>query len=287
MNVKNLRVFKEKIVPLAIAGTLALSLSACGGQVEMSSVDFHSLMSIEEVQNATLMDEMIDAGYLRYGDGTLLEAADQLERYMQIEEKIGGYDYTGVDSLQPLSDEVYASTLNMSDAEIDALMEAASYKGDDVVALENKLIALKKLDYLNRYCDNWIDENGMHISEELMFASVKCSVAEELGLGVDDVTQVTIPPRGTFSGEPDDYSIKVGDTHYRVPYREGEIWNTINYIYEVQDADKDLMDQENEFETYRKAINFAKTTIAAGSNVKNNKIVAQYDADYIEGNFVK
>ncbi len=287
MNVKNLRVFKEKIVPLALAGTLALSLAGCGGKVEMSSVDFNNLMAIEEVQNVTMIDELVAAGYLQYDDMTILEAADQLERFMAIEEKIGGYDYTGVESLDPLSDEEYAATLNLSEEDIDSLIEQASYKGDDVVALENKLTALKRLDYLNRYCSEWIDNNGMRISEEIMFAAVKCSVAEELNLDVDEVNTVRINPRGTFSGEPDDYSLKVGDDFYRIPTREGEIWNTVNYIYEVQDADKSLMNTKEEYETYRKAINYAKTTIAAGSNVKNNKIVAQYDADYIEGNFIK
>ena len=287
MNVKNLRVFKEKIVPLAVAGTLALSLVGCGGNVQMKEVDFDSLMTISEVQNATMIDELIANGALMYDDNlNLLQASDQLIRYLDIVAQIGGYDFTGVDSLEPLDQEVLNATLNMTPEEVEGLIEVASYKGDDVVALEAKLNALKKLNFLHNYCQSWVDENGPIISERIMLISVKASVADELELGVDEVSYVHIPERH-FAGEPDDYYVNVGKESYRVPMREGEIWNTINYIYEVQGSDFATMDAQQRADTYRKAINYAKTTIAAGSNIKNDKLMAQYDADYIEGNFVK
>ncbi len=287
MNVKNLHVFKEKIVPLALAGTLALSLTACGGHVEMKDVDFGNLVAIEEVQQATMIDEMIANGDLMYDDNlNLLEASDQLIRYLDIVAQIGDYDFTGVDSLEPLSEEVLNATLDMTPEDVEALIEVASYRGDDVVALEAKLNALKKLKFLHDYCQQWVDDNGYRISERIMLVAVKASVADELELGVDEVSYVHIPERH-FAGEPEDYYINVGKESYRVPTREGEIWNTVNYIYEIQGADFAAMDKQQRADTYRKAINYAKTTIAAGSNVKNNKIVAQYDADYIEGNFVK
>lgn len=284
--IKNLHVFKEKIVPIALAATLSLSLSACGGKVEMQSVDMGDLMAIEEVQGATIIDDMIARGELQYDeDLNIIQAADQLDRYMRIVEMTDGIDFTGVDSLEPLSDEIYEQTLNMSKEEIEALIELSKYKGDDVVALEAKLTALKKLNYLHNYCRDWVYSNGDNICTRIMIVAVKGSVADEFDR--TDFAGITIPERHNFGGEPDSYSVKVDGEVYIVPTGEGEIWNTINYIYELQSADLSDGDQENRFATYDKAINYAKTTIAAGSNVKNNKLVAQYDADYIEGNFVR
>lgn len=287
LNIKNLNVVKEKIIPLALAGSLALSLSACGGKVEMSSIDFDDLMAIESVQDATIIDEMVGEGNLQYNDDmNILEAADQLYRFMDIVEVTDRVDYTGVDSLEPLSNDTYASTLSLNREEVEALVELSKYKGEDVVALEAKLTALKKLNYLNSYCKEWVNANGNMICEDIMIAAVKGSIADELEL--DGFAGINIPPRRTtVSDGPEDYFITVDDESYRVPMGEGEIWNTINYVYELQGSDLGTVDQEQRYETYRKAINYAKTTIAAGSNVKNNKIVTQYDAGYIEGNFLK
>ena len=285
MGVKNVRVFKEKLVPLAIAGVMAVSMTACGGQVQMKNVDFGVLMEEEQIQDVTIIDELIARGELRFDDNlNLLEAADQLDRYMRIVELTDKLDFTGVDQLKPLTSEECAEALGLTPEEVEVLINLSKYKGDDVVQLEQKLDALKKLNYLNKTCKEWVYENGDYICERMMMVSIKASVAAEFGM--DDLGGVTIPPRHSVS-EPEPYLIEVDGERYSIPTSEGEIWNTINYLYELQGSDLDNGDQENRFKTYDKAINFAKTTIAAGSNIKNNKLVSQYDAGYIEGNFVK
>ena len=117
-----------------------------------------------------------------------------------------------------------------------------------------------------------------------MLAAVKCNIADELDIPVGKYSEIVIPPahRSNSTG-PEQYSIKVGDQVYTVPVSSDEIWNTINYIYEIQGA---KLDGKKEMQTYRKALNFGKTTIAAGSDIKGkNKLVPHYNIKYIRRNY--
>ena len=60
------------------------------------------------------------------------------------------------------------------------------------------------------------------------------------------------------------------------------MWNTIQYIYTLQSTE---IDPKLEYETYRKALNYAKITLIAGSNLKNNKLGPQYDESYIRKHY--
>ena len=42
-----------------------------------------------------------------------------------------------------------------------------------------------------------------------------------------------------------------------------------------------------ELECYKKSLNYAKTTIAAGANMTNDKITSERNVDYIKKNIIK
>ena len=100
---------------------------------------------------------------------------------MRIVELTDKLDFTGVDQLKPLTSEECAEALGLTPEEVEVLINLSKYKGDDVVQLEQKLDALKKLNYLNKTCKEWVYENGDYICERMMMVSIKASVAAEFG----------------------------------------------------------------------------------------------------------
>ena len=282
-NIKNLKLYKKGLSVLLAAAT-TVTLSSCSGYADMKSLTPSEVLSISEVQDVTMVDEMIEAGKLRYEDDmTIIEAADQLERFMDISDMLKNVNLEGADQLSSLTADEYNQTLNLNVDEVNLLIEMASYNGKDVVKQEQRVNAVKRLNYLYNYCNEWIRENGQDVSIKYMMAAIKGAVADELDLSVDDYSSITIPS-ASLSDEATPYTIKVDEQRYEVKESVGELWNDINYIYAVQDYDPE---NGNEFETYRKAINFAKTAMAAGANVKNNNLEEQYNASYIEKNYTK
>ena len=281
--IRNLNLTKAAAT-LLLAGSMSLSLSSCVGSVDLDSVTADALLSNPEVANVTMMDEMIDNGGLLYSeDLNIVEAADKLERCMDVVELLKNEDFSGADQLQPLTDEQYRAVEDYSLEDIETLRIDARYKGNDLASLERKLNAIKKLNYLYSYCNNWIHENGQDVSIEFMMASVKSAVGSELNVDPEDYSSIVIPKLTSYS-MPESNFIEVGNDRYEIKTSSEEIWNTVSYIYALQDYDPE---NGNEIETYRKAINYAKTTLAAGANVKNNRIEEQYSASYIKKNYVK
>ena len=286
--INQLRLY-QRGAALLLAFLMPFTLTGCkSGKADLTSISINELMENDDVKDATLIDELVESGHLNYttaeGQMDLITSAGQLEKYMDISDKLSSMDFAGVEDLLPLAEEEYQEALSLSDDEIDRLIEASKYEGKSLVQLEQKLVALKKLNYLYSYTTNWAKSNGRDISTRLMMASVKASLADELDLSVEDYGNITIPAATrSLSEGPASYYIKVGEESYEVPTRSEEIWNTIDYIYDLQSA-KSIKEP---FKTYRKAINFSKTTIAAGSNLKNKKLEPQYDASYLEKNYVK
>ncbi|MBP5678848.1 MAG: hypothetical protein J6X28_03360 [Bacilli bacterium] len=279
--IKKINLYR-KLAALLVAGTMACSLSACNGEVNMKSMSPSFLLELQDVKDRTLLDELLinnDLGYLE--DLDIIEAADQLERYLDIMDQLKSMNFEGVRELSPLTEEQYAEAFSLPKEEIDLLIKKANYKGKDVTLLDEKMIALKQLENLYRTCNEWVRTYGQSISISFMLSSVKAALADELNLSVEDYRKVTIPPaRRSASEGPVPYRIQVGDTSYTVPVGAGEIWNTINYIYEVQIS---TLEGDRELETYRKALNYGKTTIACGIDLgKKNQVQEEVNASYVK-----
>jgi len=274
----------HKLTAVLLASSVAFSLTGCAGRVDMKKLSPSALLEIQDVKDVTLVDELLEKEELSYNDDlNIIEAAEKLEKSLDILEDLKDIDFKDVSRLDSLTEEQKASALSLTKEDIELLKEDATYNGKDLVEFERKLFALKTLYHLKETTKDWVEYNGRDISIEYMMAAVKGSVADELGLSTKDYSKITIPAK-FYSKEPEDYVIHVGDDIYRVPVGVGEIWNTIDYIYAVQEA---TLKGDKELETYRKALNYGKTTMAAGSNHKKNKLSEQYSASYIEKNYVK
>ena len=247
--IKKLNVYKT-LSALLLAGTMTLSLSGCGGNVDMKSLTPSEVLAITDVSNLTRVDELIAANQLSFYDSlNIIETADKLEKYLDIIDLLKGMDFSQVSQLEPLRDEKYQEVFSLSLEEIVKLKEQVSYKGRDIIAMEKKLTAMKQLDYLYRECQNWVRLYGRGISINYMMTAVKGAVAEELNIPVENYEMITIGEKHYSENTgPESAVIQVGNTNYHVPTSAKELWNTINYIYEVQDA---TLDGDRELETYR------------------------------------
>ena len=259
MRINKLKIVKNKLLPLALAGGITLSLSGCNGRVDMSSISFEDLLAIEEVSNVSLMDDAVDAGLFNFTDDkSYVEAADDLLRYLDIIDQLANIDFSEVKQLSKLDDDQYLETINYSLDDVKELKELLHSKDKSLVAQENKINAYKKLDFLNNYCKDFVHNNGKDISLSMMMKAVKTSIAAELGLSVNDISDVVIPPNESGVNDEPHYEIIVGDKEYTIKLSFNEMCNTIDYIYSVQRAS---LNDKTEYETYRKALNYAKTTI--------------------------
>ena len=278
MKINNLKV---RVSALLLAATMTVSLTGCKQKVVSTS--FHDLLTIEEVKDVTLMDELLENGELGTLTGlSITDAADQLETYMDVVELLSKQEFNGVEELRPLEEQEYEKTTKLSIEEIKELIAQANSKETDLKSMEDKLIAIKKLDYLNTYCKNWINTYGSSIALDIMMTAAKTSVADELEISPENYSKVVIPPHYNAGDGPQSLNMKVGDKSYEVPTSFKELWNTIQYIYTLQSTN---IDPSLQYETYRKAIGYAKTTLIAGSNIKNKKLEAQYDNSYIKQHY--
>ena len=278
---KGIKKLNVNIPALLLAGAMSLSFAGCS-TVDMKDITPSALVDIQDVKDSTLLDELVEQGRLMYSEKlNVVEAATKLERLLNILDLLKSVDFKDVESLQPLSNEESEKVLSFSDEQIKELIDQSSYKGKEVLLLEKKLTALKQLDYLRKYSNEWIKLNGASVSEKFMISAVKASVADEFGLSVDQYDMITIMPCDTNNSNS--YNIQVGDTMYHVPMSASEIWDTMDYTYKLQTA---VPTEETLAATCRKALNYGKITIAAGSNVKKDTIVEQYDSSSIKKNYV-
>ena len=145
----------KKLSAMLLAGSIAFTLSACSGNPNMKSLSPEELLSISDIKDLTLVDELMEEGLLPFVDGLdAVEAAEKLEDYMDTIEDLSKIDFTGVSVLEPLTKEQCAEALSLSEEDIETKKEQCKYRGKDVEKLEQRLTALKMLSYLKDNCLN-------------------------------------------------------------------------------------------------------------------------------------
>lgn len=283
----------KKLVSLLLTlSCVIVTFTSCAGKVKMNSLSPKQLLSISDVADDTLMDELIENGYLNhYGtDMDIVSAAEQLENYLNTIDRLKDMDFSQVPLLEPLSDEDKDSVTLLSYSDIATLIEQSQYKGNEPVKQEKKLHALKLLKQLYDDCISWVSQNGQSISIRYMMSAIKAALADELDLPLDQYPNIEIC--GVLSKDSDDdFSISVNGHPYTVKWSAHGINNAISYTHACQNANLAYdteSDRENAFETFRKSLNFAKVVIAEGMNVDDkDRITTEKSDSYVESVYVK
>ena len=278
MNIKNLKVNKKTIAALLTAGTISLMCTGCG-VIDTSEVSFNDVLENPIVQDITVLDDEAktdDSIKHDFEDVKKLEIALEiynLNRTMSFEE---------VDSLIPLTDEEKEELLKLDIDEIKEIKEISQDNHTDLLSLENRLIATKKIAYLDEYYRDFLKEKGLVVSERILKDSIKGSIASEKNTSTDYVKIGSMP-----SKDLDFLTITIEGEEYKVKTSNKEMWNGIEYIYSIELADEEHMDEEDIRDTCIKALDFAKTITLKGSNIKDDKIVEQYSNGYVKKNVLK
>ena len=281
MKINNLKINKQKALPLFFAGVISLSLSGCGNNIVMGDTSLDELSNIEEVKELTLLDELeeTDKGLTR---------GKQLENYLYLLDELKSYDFTGIDELRPLPEEEYKQLESMSLEEYGEILNEANLIDVDLVTMEKRLDAIKKLYYLNNYCKQWVENNGVEVVLELMKNSVKANAAVELNIPVEEFDSILIKERPSVNEINPKYIIIANDKEYAINPDDHAIWDTIDYIYKIQNPNLMSDEEKKKYmedptDAYKKAIDLSKITICSGSNLKDGNILeSQNSKDYIK-----
>ena len=271
---------------LDLALVMALSFSGCGKDTNKTK-SCSDIISIGEVRQLTFLDELIDAGYLKYDDErNLISASDRLEKYMQMSEMLRDIDFgntqlTITSEEQQIYDEdlMYANTTT-----IRRLINDLKYKGDNPEKFAKRVNAFKELSYISSVTTNWVKNNGRKISEQLLTEAVKSSLAAEFNLGYDDYDFIIISGSAlSSSSDKKAFTATVAGKEYTISYKE-PLWDAIEYIYSIKGMERiDEFDAEYEFKTYRNAIQYSKEIIAGGVNLTNGtNIISQNSKSYVK-----
>lgn len=277
MKIKNLRINKKTLAALLTAGTIAVTLSGCG--IDTSELSFEDVLSNKTIQEITVLDDEYNT------DEDIKEDLDnitKLETALQVLELTKYEDYSDVDKLIPLTAKEKEELLYLDIDEIQKIMNKSKKTDNDLLTLENKLIATKDMAYLTQYYRAFIYNHGLDISKQALKDSVKGSIASEKNCTTDDIKIGKMPNK-----DVDELYITIRDEKYRVKANNKDMWNAIEYIYAIEMSDIDNMDQKDITETCQKALDYSKVVTLKGSNIKDDKIVEQYSNKYIKKNILK
>lgn len=241
-----------------IAGLgIVFALSNVGNIVACSkanSASIETLLSNEEVQSQTLMDELDSTD-----NNQVIEDAEQLEHYIEIYELLEDKDYSK-ENIE-LDEAQKAELLNLSVEEVKEYIKMADDENferpQDIK--DNKTLKAT-LAVLRDTTKQWIDENGYDVSFKLLMATAKCSIANEFNVPVEDYNSIKILPEGTYDG-----LISIEGVQFHVS-NDSPLYETIKRIYEVQGYEA----YYKTIDSYKENIHQAKELLIQGSGYKKD-----------------
>ena len=278
MKIKNLKINKKGIASILTAGTIAFTMTGCGN-IDTSELSFDEVLSNKAVQEITALD---DEQKTNEDIKESLDDITRLETAFQVLELTKYEDYSDVDKLIPLTDKEKEELLDLDMSEIKKIMNKSKKIDNDLVTLENKLIATKKMAYLNNYYRDFIHNYGLGISERALKASVKGSIASEKNCSINDIKIGKMPNR-----HDEEIHITIKGDKYKLKPGNKAMWNAVEYIYAIELSDQESMSDKDILETCQKALDYSKAVTLKGSNIKDDKIVEQYSNKYVKKNILK
>ena len=266
---------KKALPYLLYCATPMLLLTSCG--VKYDSKKFSELLADTSVKNDTLLDELDENGNLQYDENlSLLEAADRLETYINICQKIDKNKIDIIDDSNTLSEKEIQSIENLSEDDIDNLIKYASYSGSNFEKNADKAKAIRILSNLKTYCRDWINKNGREVSIKIMINSVKSSIADEENLDISEYENITIPSYELAFNSGKSFYVIVDDKNISIC--TNVIGDTIDYIYMLQRMSNDEVTDE----TCLEALERAKETMVYGCDINDNKANKQNSYSYVK-----
>lgn len=204
---------------------IVFALSQVGNIVACSKANSNSvetLLNNETVQTQTVMDELNDTD-----NNQVIEDAEKLEKYIEIYELLKDKDY--YKGFIELNETKKEELLNLSVEDVKEYIKIAdeeNYENSQDIKDNNNI--KRYLATLRDTTKQWIDENGYDVSLDFLISSVKCSIANEFHVPIEEYNSIKILPEGTYDG-----LISIEGRQFNV-YNYSSLKETIQRIYEVQ-----------------------------------------------------
>lgn len=277
MNIKNLKINKTTVIAILTTSTMFLT-TGCG-VIDTSELSFNDVIDNPIVQEITVLDEEKENNDFIKQD---IEDVKKLETAIEIVNLNKKDTFDEVESLIPLTEEEKEETLSLDIDGIKKLKDMSTNSDTDLLSLENRLIAVKKIAYLDKYYKEFLNKEGLSVAEDILKYSIKGSIAAERGISTDLVKIGNMP-----SKDLDFLTITMDGEDYKVKTSNKDMWNAIEYVYSIEFCDRENMSDEEIKNTCIKALDYAKAVTLKGSNIKDDKIVEQYSNGYVKKNILK
>lgn len=269
MNIRN-KVFS---LFLTLSITLGL-LSACGKTTEepiMYTLD----EILSSFSNDTNLDDLmaLDESILLKEDEetkerTFSESIKQLEDYIDLIAKFNSLGIAPTPLYTHMIEDTYS---DLTPEEVNLLLESLSDSSiQDIVSLRIKTgIGFKHQQY-----KEWIENNGIKLSEELLKKVIKAAACETSGLEIKYYNSCTI---GAGQSNPNAKTqIKILDPESNATLEYNIDNNTIlsdaiKLLYKIQSTESATYDETLSYTI--KSLNLAKLAVAADFNLENKNII--------------
>ena len=260
----------------AFALTLALMLSNCSIKKSNDKLSFSELLDIPEVANVTVIDEVED-DFLVYGSKMDLEdVADYLDKGITILDVTKRFK-TSDEELIKVDDSTKADIIRLvSLDEVLALIEDA-----DVLPISNdkkrkKEEAIKQLGIIYSCYKEWFVNEGLDNITILLEDVLRGSISAETGVAMNRISHLKRDEK-TMK-----YYFVVAGKKYEL-YTDPELFNPASFIFENKEIDDISFNKV--ISNCKMGLQFGKVALAAGANVRNDSLQAQYTKKYISNNF--
>ena len=212
----------------------------------------------------TKLDEAVDKNLASYKDMTVIESLDTLEEDIEIVNLLDRVNLNNKQNID-LSEEDYAFGDSLTKEDVIILLQVIESEKEKNI--NKKAKAKEILNYAKNKREEWIEKNGRKVVLKSLSWTVKSSMAEELGLPVEEIKDIEIP---TLKKVKDlDFYLIYGDDKYFVQSQSDSIFNALYYYYQI-DSSSDL--QGEEYRVYSDAINAAKVLTMTGIQTENHEL---------------
>lgn len=219
---------------------------------------------VDTFNTDTKLDEAVDKNLASYKDMTVIESLDTLEEDIEIVNLLDRVNLNNKQNID-LSEEDYAFGDSLTKEDVIILLQVIESEKEKNV--NKKAKAKEILNYAKNKREEWIEKNGRKVVLKSLSWTVKSSMAEELGLPVEEIKDIEIP---TLKKVKDlDFYLIYGDDKYFVQSQSDSIFNALYYYYQI-DSSSDL--QGEEYRVYSDAINAAKVLTMTGIQTENHEL---------------
>lgn len=275
---------RKRCMALLTALTLTIGIAGCAEEKD-GEIPFTLQEVLESYADDTNLDDLMAIGdtiqlstlEADRVEADLMKSVATLEEYIAISNSLTALGIVPTESSTP---ETISQYQNITTDEVKLLIETLA--SSECTDIEKARVAAG-LSYLADYYQDWIGENGLTISEELLKRVIKSAGCEASGLEIEYYDSCKIGSRN-HNVESDYISeMEINDPvsgatlSYEIADDKGAISEVAEILYNIQGLEADES-YETKLNYCKQALEATKVAIAAGVELEDNQITSEKTA---------